>query len=254
MAVICERAKAEGQTRARGWPWVLWVHLSVGQWHRFVSVFVVRPRHAAALDIFHNVIWIFCHWQERPQVSFLSRQKNKHVFVATKHVFVTTKLLWRQTYFCRDRTFAITNICHDKHNFVTTKHLFCHDKSMLVATKLLSWQTRVLSRQNTSFASASILLSWQKTCFVATNTCLWRQNFCRNKMILEQPVISETIEGLSRDLDVMYNDDARMLAHTRTRVGQERAKSYQSRAQELCESRGGRPGLPSLISLRFLWT
>ena len=24
------------------------------------------------------------------------------------------------------------------------------------------------------------------------------------------------------------------------------------RAQELCESRGGRPGLPSLISLRFL--
>ena len=26
------------------------------------------------------------------------------------------------------------------------------------------------------------------------------------------------------------------------------------RAQELCEGRGGRPGLPSLISLRFLWT
>ena len=26
------------------------------------------------------------------------------------------------------------------------------------------------------------------------------------------------------------------------------------RAQELCESRGGCPGLPSLISLRFLWT
>ena len=26
------------------------------------------------------------------------------------------------------------------------------------------------------------------------------------------------------------------------------------RVQELCESRGGRPGFPSLISLRFLWT
>ena len=26
------------------------------------------------------------------------------------------------------------------------------------------------------------------------------------------------------------------------------------RAQKLCQSRGGRPGLPSLISLRFLWT
>ena len=29
---------------------------------------------------------------------------------------------------------------------------------------------------------------------------------------------------------------------------------YSLRAQELCESRGGRPGLPSLINLRFLWT
>ena len=27
-----------------------------------------------------------------------------------------------------------------------------------------------------------------------------------------------------------------------------------NRAQELCESRGGRPGLPSVINLRFLWT
>ena len=27
-----------------------------------------------------------------------------------------------------------------------------------------------------------------------------------------------------------------------------------SRVQELCESRGGRPGRPSLINLRFLWT
>ena len=30
--------------------------------------------------------------------------------------------------------------------------------------------------------------------------------------------------------------------------------AVQFRAQELCESRSGRPGLPSLISLRFLWT
>ena len=26
------------------------------------------------------------------------------------------------------------------------------------------------------------------------------------------------------------------------------------RVQELCESRGGRPGLPSPVNLRFLWT
>ena len=31
-------------------------------------------------------------------------------------------------------------------------------------------------------------------------------------------------------------------------------KKTNDRARELCESRGGRPGLPSLISLRFLWT
>ena len=29
---------------------------------------------------------------------------------------------------------------------------------------------------------------------------------------------------------------------------------YWGQAHELCESRGGRPGLPSLISLLFLWT
>ena len=29
---------------------------------------------------------------------------------------------------------------------------------------------------------------------------------------------------------------------------------YNGRAQELCESGDGRPGLPSLINLRFLWT
>ena len=29
---------------------------------------------------------------------------------------------------------------------------------------------------------------------------------------------------------------------------------YRFKAQELCESRGGRPGLLSLINLRFLWT
>ena len=52
----------------------------------------------------------------------------KHVFVATKHVFVATKVLWRQTYFCRNNTFVVTNICRDKYNFVATKHLFCRDK------------------------------------------------------------------------------------------------------------------------------
>ena len=31
-------------------------------------------------------------------------------------------------------------------------------------------------------------------------------------------------------------------------------KQIRAELKKLCESRGGRPGLPSLISLRFLWT
>ena len=76
-------------------------------------------------------------------------------------------------YFCRGKTFVATNICRNKHNFVATKqayfcrdkhvfvatkHMFCHDKSMLVATKVLSRQTRI-SRDTHNFVAASILLS-----------------------------------------------------------------------------------------------
>ena len=38
------------------------------------------------------------------------------------------------------------------------------------------------------------------------------------------------------------------------RVSTESRSKNSHRAQELWESRGGRPGLPSLIHLRFLWT
>ena len=48
-------------------------------------------------------------------------------------------------YFCRDKTFVVINICRDKHVFV----------------------------------EADILLSIQKTKFVATKVSLSRQNFCR---------------------------------------------------------------------------
>ena len=68
-------------------------------------------------------------WRELPQVSLLSQQKYasrdknyvcraKIMFVATnicpdKHVFVTTKVLSRQAYFCRDnkkKCFVATKI------------------------------------------------------------------------------------------------------------------------------------------------
>ena len=57
--------------------------------------------------------------------------------------------------FCRDKCFVV---CCDKLMFVMTKHVFCRDKSMLVVTKLLLLQV-----------------------FVATNTCLSRQTFYRDK-------------------------------------------------------------------------
>ena len=118
-----------------------------------------------------------------------------------------TCLLSQQIYFCCDKTFVMTIICHDKHKFVTTKLLsqqayFCpdkpvfwHDKSMLVATQLLLFVATNICREksfvatkifchdkhNFTFVVASIRFLWQITCFVATNMCLSWQRFCRDK-------------------------------------------------------------------------
>ena len=85
----------------------------------------------------------FYHRRDLPLVSFLSRQNTS--FVVTKvclswQIFVATKVLSRQAYFCRD-----------KHVFVTTKNVFCCDKKHV--------------------------LSWQKACFVVTNTYLSQQKW-----------------------------------------------------------------------------
>ena len=67
-----------------------------------------------------------CHWQELPQVSFLSQ--NPPSFVATKACLSRSNFF--PTYFCCDKTFVTTNICSDKHNFVAPN-------------LLLLWQARV---------------------------------------------------------------------------------------------------------------
>ena len=54
------------------------------------------------------------HWQELPQVSFLSQQKfcrNKRVFVATKHVL------------CRNKSMLVMTILSQNSIFVATKLL-----------------------------------------------------------------------------------------------------------------------------------
>ena len=61
---------------------------------------------------------------------------------------------------------------------------------------------------------------------------LSRHKFCRDKNIF---VVTNTCLILSRQKMILV------------------AASANDRAQELCESRGSCPGLPSLISLRFLW-
>ena len=52
---------------------------------------------------------VIYHWRERPQVSFLSRQK----------------------YACRDKTFLVAKVCLSRQNYV------CRSKHVFVATKLI---------------------------------------------------------------------------------------------------------------------
>ena len=86
-------------------------------------------------------------------------------------MFVATK------YFCHDRT-----ICRDKYilsrkSFVATSILLsrqarvCLDKTRLCRDVFVATN---ISRDK-SFVATNIILSQKKTCFVATNTCLWRQ-------------------------------------------------------------------------------
>ena len=85
-----------------------------------------------------------------------------------KHNFVMTKVLLRRTYFCRNR-----------HMFTTAKHIFCHEKSKTVATKVLSQCRNKTSHGKHNFVATnvfvvtSILLLWQKTCFVIQKPRRW---------------------------------------------------------------------------------
>ena len=98
----------------------------------------------------------------------------------------------------RQKTFSVAtkvcllrqNICGDKIMFVATKPLsqqrrVCLDKRFLSTSILLSCLSEqdvcrdkitFVSRKTFVVTKASILLSRQKTCLVATNTCLSRHN------------------------------------------------------------------------------
>ena len=122
----------------------------------------------------------------------------KHVFCRNKSMLAVTKLLSRQNYVCHSKIFfAQTCVCHDK-SFVATGILLswqknvlswetciCCDKSKLVTTNVLSQQNYVchakrhVSSWHNKFmfdapnvSHISILLLWQKTCFVMTKMIL----------------------------------------------------------------------------------
>ena len=60
--------------------------------------------------------------------------------------------------------------------------------------------------------------------------------------------------GLLLSIFFEETETNRSSLHRRTVIDYPSARYTLSLTQELCESRGGRPGLPSLISLQFLWT
>ena len=122
----------------------------------------------------------------------LSWQQKKRLLIV-----MTKECLSRQN-FCHDKyIYVTTNICCDKHTFVTQTYV-CHDKhvSFVVTKVCLSWQIVVatntcLSQQifvATIFVVATnIILLWQKFCrgkhtFVTTKD--WDKSFVVTKMIL----------------------------------------------------------------------
>ena len=139
------------------------------------------------------------HWRDLPQVAFLLWQihdcHDKHMChdktCRNKSILVTTKLLLRQTYFCCDKGFVVTNII-----FVATKVLSHQAFSLWQNTSFV--MTKVcLSRQN--FVTTNMCLSWQvfvatkifchdKHNFVVTNVLLQQAYFCHNKrhVLLQQ--------------------------------------------------------------------
>ena len=81
-----------------------------------------------------------CHWQQLPQVSFLSRR-----FCHDKHVFVVTKVcLLRHTCVCHDKTGLLSNtrlprqkLFRDK-NILSRQTRVCRDKTFVVTKMILA--------------------------------------------------------------------------------------------------------------------
>ena len=102
------------------------------------------------------------------------------------------------TYFCRDKTFVVTNICPDKHKLLSGQDYFCRDKFTFVATNTCFVAT------NTSFVSTKVSLSRQmfysgKHTFVAKTRLLSRRKYaCRDKTFVVTNISPDKHKLLSR--------------------------------------------------------
>ena len=80
----------------------------------------------------------FYHWQELPQVLFLSRQNTS---VYHDKIFLSRQTrLSQQNQVCRDKSFVMTKLCLSLQIFVTTKVLL---RQIFVTTKMLLQQAYI---------------------------------------------------------------------------------------------------------------
>ena len=125
-------------------------------------------------------------------------------YVCCDKTFITKKYLSQQTRICCDKSFVMTSILllHQGMCFVTTNMFVmtkaCHDKSFVATKWCLSQQifvmTICLSLQkcvchNKSLVVTSILLSWQKMCFVMTHVCCDKNDTCGSSRQCQVPCV-----------------------------------------------------------------
>ena len=101
---------------------------------------------------------------------------------------------WCNKKFVATNTFLLWNLVATK--LVTTNLLLsrqrcvCHDKTQLLSRKTHVCHNKYLLQQKFCRDKVSTLLSWQKTCFVATNMCLLRQtHVCCDKTFVATKII-----------------------------------------------------------------
>ena len=158
----------------------------------------------------------------------------KYHFCCDKSMFAATKLLQYSALLQLRQ-----NFCRDKHTLIATKDVFWCDKHVFVATKLL----RCLK----TFVAAKMILV-----AAPANDRNQRGLTCNYEFVLKE---DKQITGQisARELLLWSNSDGRMGGEggggADCRIKRRKVEELCLIVQELCESRGGRPGLSVLTSL-----